>query len=293
VVNKVRVGGLVRVAAAAVLAALPLVAHAWGAQGHRVIGRIAQELLDARTQASIRELAGQESLEDLATWMDEERPRLSHQLPGSAQWHYDDLPLCGRPLENCPNGNCASHALPRYRAILADHRSDPTERLMALRIVVHLVGDIHQPLHAADNADHGGNDVDVSMPTSGRGLRHARSHGHGRNLHSFWDVELVRRAADSASNAQFAAELIAEHRRDRSRIESGTFQDWINESNNLARRVAYGHLPGFSCGHSVGDDEPVELPIAYGIEGANLVRERLAVAGFRLAAVLRDALTPP
>ena len=87
--------------------------------------------------------------------------------------------MCGAvsPAQICPGGNCASVQLERQLTILADRSQATKTRNKALKWIVHLVGDIHQPLHAADNADRGGNSVLV------RGAA---------NLHAAWDVAIVR-----------------------------------------------------------------------------------------------------
>lgn len=278
------------------VALLPGIAGAWGAEGHRIVGAMAEDLLDARTRAAVRELAGGESLADVATWMDEERPRLQYQLPGSAAWHYEDIPVCGpRGEPSCPQGNCASKALQHYRTVLADRHASAAERLLALRIVVHLVGDIHQPLHLADNGDRGGNEIVLIGRESARPGRWdsagAGGSSHGRNLHSAWDVDFVRRAVHGETDAQFVANLIAEHSLDRRRIEAGTPADWMAESHRIAQDFAYGRLPGFACGHRYV--APIELSSGYREEATRIVRERLADAGIRLAVVLQAALEGP
>jgi hypothetical protein len=101
-------------------------------------------------------------------------------------------------------------------------------------------------------------------------------------------VDWVHRAAGGESDAEFAADLIAEHSRDLKHLESGSFQLWIGESHALASAVAYGHLPGFACGQR--HPERVTLPLSYQEESVQIVRERLATAGIRLAVVLRAAL---
>ncbi len=280
----------------ALAALLPGVAGAWGAEGHRIVGTVAEDLLDARTRAAVRELAGGESLADIATWMDEERPRLQHQLPGSTAWHYEDIPVCGaRGEPSCPQGNCASKALQRYRAVLADRHASDADRLLALRIVVHLVGDIHQPLHLADNDDRGGNEIALAgrEPSPSGRWSPPRSSGthHGRNLHSAWDVDFVRRAAHGETETQFAAELVAEYGPHRLRIEGGTPAEWMAESHRVARDFAYSRLPGFACGPRY--QGPVELSAVYRDEATLIVRERLAEAGIRLAVVLQAALEGP
>jgi len=270
-----------------VLGMAPAHVWAWGAEGHRIVGQVAEDLLDARTRAAVRALAGQESLADLATWMDEERPRLSHALPGSSAWHYDDIPVCGTPIVRCNHGDCASKALSHYREVLADRSADPAQRLLALRIVVHLVGDIHQPLHAADHDDRGGNDVQIAFSES----RTGRPRKHEHSLHSAWDVDFVRDAVRRASVPEFSANLIAEHGREFNRIEAGSFDGWIAESHAVAARVAYGHLPGFACG--LKPQGTLFLPREYRQEAVQIVRDRLAIAGIRLARLLQTTIGQP
>lgn len=285
---------LVAAAWLATASVVPGVALGWGADGHRIVADVADDLLDAPTRQAVATLAGGETLADLSTWMDEERPRLAHALPGSAAWHYDDLPVCpGVTTDTCRDGNCATAALTRYRAVLADRHASAADRLLALRIVVHLLGDIHQPLHAADNQDRGGNEVPVAGPMSSLRDEPDRrpSRRDRRNLHEVWDVELVREAARHQSPAAFAAVLVDEHRRDRARLEQGTVADWVAESHRIARDEVYGPLPGFACGRVAHG--AITLDARYREAGARVVRERLAVAGIRLAAVLKQALAPP
>jgi hypothetical protein len=207
--------------------------------------------------------------------------RLRSRVPGSEHWHYDDRPLCQSqvPLESyCPDGRCASRAYARALAILADRSQSREERLFALHVVVHLVGDAHQPLHAADHDDRGGNQVQVLF---GRRSR-------PKPLHTVWDTDFVKQLVRGSSEEAFAATLVAEHRADRAHLEQGDFASWLGESYGFARTAVYGRLPGFACGSA----EPgvVWLPPAYVVASEAVVRQRLAQAGFRLAAVLRTTL---
>jgi S1/P1 Nuclease len=273
-----------RALAAGVLLAFGLApvlpACAWGAQGHRIVGLVAEQLLDARTRAALRAIAGDESLADVGLWMDRERDRLRAERPGSERWHYDNRPACepAAPLERyCADGNCASRALARARARLAD-RDAPREALFeVLRIVVHVLSDLHQPLHAADNGDRGGNGIEVRV---GRRSR-------PKPLHAAWDADFVKRAVRGESESAFAERLVGEHRALRDRIVAGGTAAWAQESYDLARSYAYGRLPGFACGRA--PPAVVDLPPAYSDGAAEIVAERLARAGIRLAAVLREA----
>ena len=143
---------------------------------------------------------------------------------------------------------------------------------------MHVLADIHQPLHAADNDDRGGNRIEVSV-----GRRR-----HPKSLHSAWDVDFVKRAMMGEPQEEFVRELAAGHERGRARIEAGNFADWARASWQLAHDYAYGQLPGFACGAPEPREE--RLPAAYSDGAAAIVREQLARAGFRLAAELRATL---
>ena len=272
--------GLVAAAVAACGLAAAGPALAWGAEGHRIVGLVAEQLLDAKSRAALQSLAGGESLATLGLWLDRERDRLRVALPGSERWHYDNRPVCEPavlPQRYCADDQCGSRAYARALATLSDHRAGDAERLLALRIVVHVLADLHQPLHAADHDDRGGNSVEVRL---GR--------GRPKPLHVAWDADFVKRAVRGESEPAFAGRLVAEHRADLARLESGTLEEWQAESYELARTYAYGRLPGFACARA--ESGLVELPARYADGAAEIAAERLARAGIRLAAVLRAAL---
>ena len=269
--------------AAVLLAVAALPAQAWGPEGHRIVGRVAEQLLDARARSALRELSGDESLADLGLWMDVERDRLRATLPGSERWHYNNRPVCaaaagGALPDECPRGDCASEAYARELAVLRDRGAAPAARAVALRMVVHVLADVHQPLHAADHDDRGGNNLRVNIG------RRARP----KPLHRAWDTDFVKRAVRGQPEASFAAGLVAEHRGRIAAIQSGTLRDWMDESSAIARAYVYGRLPGFACGASLPD--VVQLSPEYADGAADIVRERLARAGIRLAGVLNAAL---
>jgi hypothetical protein len=256
-------------------------AFGWGAAGHRIAGRVADELLDARTRAALAALSGTTSLAELGLWLDQQRDRLRAAEPGSERWHYDDRPVCRAELPlaaYCADGSCASRAYAHYLAVLRDRQAPAESRRFALQVVVHVLEDIHQPLHAADNGDRGANSVAVRVGRRGR----------PKPLHAAWDVDFVRRAARGASEASFAARLVAEHRATRARIEAGDFANWLQESYRLAHDYAYGRLPEFACG--APSRSVLRLSAEYSDGAAEIVSEQLARAGIRLAAVLRAAL---
>jgi hypothetical protein len=262
------------------IAAAPA-AHGWGAEGHRVVGAVAEQLLDERTRRALEELAGGEPLAEIGLALDRDKRALAAEYPGSARWHYDNHPACSEaaPLPSyCADGNCAARAYAKYQGVLADQRAPRAARRFALAVVVHLLADVHQPLHVADHDDRGGNELKVLVA----GRRRAES------LHAAWDIDFVRRAAGGAAAGEFARTLIAEYGPQRAALEAGDFAAWTRESYALARADAYGRLPGFACGARAAG--VVRLPPAYVDAATGIVRAQLARAGFRLARVLEAAL---
>jgi hypothetical protein len=280
-----------RLGAALLLAAQA--AAAWGPQGHRTVGAIADRLLTPAARSAVLQilqddrdkfgnLSGRTTLEAVSEWADEVRGTAAER----PAWHYDDVPICGTAdkRQYCPGGQCNTEQLERLSGVLADRHASVRERDEALKWVVHLIADIHQPLHAADNADHGGNLVPVAL----EGV-----HTRGReNLHRAWDNDLVQLALHAHNRHQPPRDielLAAEAHSLEREVGQGSPDSWARESNNLARNVAY-HFPGFAC-NSVPAGVVV-LDATYLEDAELVVRERLLLAGARLANVLNQALTP-
>jgi hypothetical protein len=256
-----------------------------------MVGDIAQALLSPQAAREIayllandrladRTLSGRTSLGQIANWADEIRDQ-----PWSrkyAQWHYDNLPLCGEaPREKvCPRGNCASARLAQQLGILRDRARSRRDRNEALKWVVHLAGDIHQPLHAADNHDRGGNTVAVVFFGQTEGRRGLL------NLHTLWDEQLVEKlVADRGGEAAIVSAPIAAA--DRAAWAAGPIEAWMRESNALARTAVYGNIPGFGCGSHV--PQPVEIGAGYYAAAAPVIERQIRKAGVRLAALLNEA----
>ncbi len=193
----VTVAGMIRplvvtalLAIAATLAPSP--AQAWGPKGHRLVARLAEARLspDARSEV-LRLLAveRQESLADIANWADELRQNDPDLGRRSARWHFVNIGEhdCRYDAARaCPGGDCIVEAIRAQSAILADRTRSDRERLQALKFVVHLVGDVHQPMHAGYARDRGGNTVQVNY------------RGRGSNLHALWDSTLLNAHSEDA-----------------------------------------------------------------------------------------------
>lgn len=165
------------------LLAGPGVAGAWGFNGHRMIGELAERELPASVRAEIRELLADEpspTLAAVSTWPDEVRGEEAWRHTG--RWHFLNFPRDScrfSQRRDCPEGSCIVGAIESQLKVLADRRRTRAERAVALKFVVHLIGDLHQPLHAGYADDRGGNDEQIRF-----GMR-------GLNLHGFWDSTLL------------------------------------------------------------------------------------------------------
>ncbi len=250
------------------LLTLTAAAHArfrWGVEGHHVVARVAESRLTPRARAEAERLLGDQSLEDVSTWADDIR----RARPATAPWHYVDIELSDTaydPARDCPHSACAIDALTTQLGILADTTRSDSARAEALRWVIHLVGDIHQPLHGSDDHDKGGNDV------------HVVYRGNPANLHSLWDTGLLQTLGDEDAVVQ---EINAElpHRTDLAAIANSTPVQWAMESHDIAKRTVYGLLP---ASHDIDS--------VYVAAAKPVIVERLLRAGVRLAAVLDRAL---
>jgi len=204
-------------AALLTLAASPP-ALAWSALGHRMVGELAQRHITPAARAQVELLLAGEpdpTLAGVADWADRLRDLDPERFKATSRWHYVNTPPgqgCGYEAErDCTDGQCVVGAIQAQRAILAD-RSQPLEaRRDALKFIVHFVGDVHQPMHANNHDDRGGNQYQISLRTELQPEAYARKYYvdgvMGTNLHSIWDYYIL--GTEGLSLAQYSDRLDA------------------------------------------------------------------------------------
>jgi len=279
---------------------LPIAAHAWGDEGHEIIALIAWNYLNPLVREKVTLLLSSDSshltaddgIAAEATWADRlrdaDRSTDKAHYDATREWHYADIELGDPDIDaacfahpQLPSGTYASagpaHAcivdkIDEFRRELADPRLPQSERLVALQFLLHLIGDLHQPLHLGDDQDRGGNDKRVEA----LGI-------HAGTLHHYWDTVFVERLGEhSATVAQaLIADISPEQRRE---WRGGTPAAWAMQSFELARKVAYGELPRPDAAGRY------RLGETYVREATATVRLQLERAGVRLAQVLNEAL---
>jgi len=262
-------------------------ALAWGDEGHEVIALIARSYLAPVTLMRVdeilsadREGSGASGMAAAATWAD----RWRSMDRSTAGWHYTDLQLDDPDMaQACDTArSCAVAKVGQFAQTLADAAAAPAERLFALKMVLHLVGDLHQPLHAATarvggRLDAGGNCETVSL---------AGASGAPRvlSLHAYWDdvtvsslgadpVDLARRLRAGISRAQIQT------------WSTGGPADWTWQSHQIAERLAYRYGETPRCG-----GPPAALSAAYQTAASATTAEQLQRAGVRLAVLLNENL---
>ncbi len=274
-------------------------ACAWGDEGHEIVGLIAWHYLTPDVRARVQALLATDATglcpTDIAhesTWADKyrdsDRDGSRRRYHATRNWHFVDLELdsvdlnraChgqprlwpGTPASQGPEEYCIVDKIDEFRAELENPGIEPQERLLALQFLLHLVGDLHQPLHAADDHDQGGN----RKPASGPGI------GTG-NLHHDWDTEFVARLGPDSGDA--ADRLIARITEgERIRWSRGTPVDWALESFSVAKLNVYGPLPPpDGAGRYALSDTYVADAVA-------ITADQLSKAGVRLAFILNQAL---
>jgi len=275
----------VRVAAvAALVLLLPSPALAWGKTGHRVVAAIADTQLSGLARAHVREILGQgESLDEAANWPDEMRsdPAQFWQKT-STPWHY--VTVNGITYDHAPSEGDALEALNHFKRVLQDPKADLADKQLALRFVIHIVGDLHQPLHVGKCCDRGANDVKVTW------------FGKPTNLHAVWDSALVD--DEQLSFSELAAKL-ERHISDKQLIAWWDInpRDWISESAEYRDSLypTAADMPKPKKGEKVKKGQPVlpDLSYSYVYRFTPLMEQRLSQAGVRLAAYLNWVFAEP
>ncbi len=233
----------------------------WGPTGHRTTGQIAEKHLSKRAKRKIEKLLQGESLAFVSTYADEIKSDRSYRK--YSPWHYVNMPL-DKDYEHCeknPKGDLIT-GINKCIAVLKNDVSSVEEKRFSLKMLVHLVGDLHQPLHIGRKEDKGGNKVQVQW------------HGRGSNLHRVWDSGLID--SWNMSYIELAANAKDLSKTEIKNIQKGTVLDWVKDSHTLTKRV-YGSA-------KTGE----KLRYRYSYDYFPVVREQLQKGGLRLAKLLNE-----
>lgn len=289
--------------AAAASTALPTQsAFAWGDEGHEIVALVAQHYLTDATRARAFALIAADPTDltphtfaNEATWADKfrdsDRNTTKVHYNQTHQWHFVDIEIdqpdqdaacfnhppltSGQPASLGPENDCVVDKIEQFVAELKAPGTSDAERIEALQFIMHFVGDLHQPLHASDDHDQGGNAKKIS----------AKSLKSGK-LHGYWDTQLVEALGTTPQTV--ATSLIAQvNPAQLQQWSAGGPRDWAQETFQVGQQQAYGKLPKPNA------NGVYVLSAGYTKAGSQAAATQLTKAGVRLAYLLNDALGEP
>ena len=234
-------------------------AFSWGKTGHRTTGEVAEHFLTEKTKIEIKKILQDPSLANASTWADEMRsnPDFRKYNP----WHYANMPLniTYANSKKSSKGDIVQ-AIKLSKSKLKDNDVSFEEKAFYLRYLVHLIGDIHQPLHVGRGEDRGGNDIKVKW------------FGDDSNLHRVWDTNMIDNY--QMSYTELSSHLLLSFSSEN--IELLSENEWIDESQNKVK-IIYSNVRN---GDYLGYD--------YIYENFDIVKIQLFTAGYRLAGTLNE-----
>ena len=248
---------------------IPLLTFCWGITGHRVVAEIAQRHLSKKAKKQLHQLIGRQTLSQWANWPDFIKSDTTHAWDHASKWHYVNMPgnlskdafITG--LQLLPEENLYNQ-IKTLAAQLKDRSLPDEKRQIALRFLIHLVGDLHQPLHVGRAEDLGGNKITVTWfdrPT---------------NLHSVWDNALVDDQKYSYTEYSTILDIASEE--EVNAIQQSSLEEWFYDSYVMANKI-YAMVPADG-----------KLGYKYNYIFQQDLDRQLLKGGLRLAALLNETL---
>jgi len=286
--SRIVTAGMIGALAAGIGLSAP--ASAYWEYGHETVGEIAMANVRPATRRAVKRLLANSAalgtpecpastIESASTWADcikklkdaDGKPRFGYAFG----WHFQDVNIC-QPfslIEPCKDGTCVSAQITRDVATLRNRHASRKDKVQALVFLIHFVGDLHQPLHAGEKNDKGGNDIAATYG------RYSPPHF---NLHSIWDGPLAERAITTGPA------LVRRYSpATRARVAAGSVTDWSRESWQVAHDVVYATaLKGDPCAPNPASVTLDDTTIASLVPAARRQVER---GGLRLAKLLDRA----
>lgn len=257
---------------------------AWGPTGHRTVGAVAEKFLKPEALKEVTSILSSQSLSRVSTWSDEIKSE-PQTYSYTYNWHYTDWKDEDHNHDETNSSGKLLTAIKEQVAILKDPESDKDKKAFALKFIVHLVGDLHMPLHVGNGLDQGGNKCRVIFQ------------GRNTNLHALWDEGMIdftnlsyTELADYVSQGRTVAEI--------SSWKSGDVTDWALESKVLRSEIYPENVVASPVPMSLKEYCRADIVVAaevmpklsyeYSYKFVPIVEKRLFQAGLRLATILND-----
>ena len=309
----------------------PDAAFSWGGEGHRTVAKLASWYVSPEALKKVNELlaaSGERDLPSISTWADDlrlaardegplrgnmEALAFNQDFPTNADWHFVNLPLNAESYESVKNFGSKDdvvHAITCCITVLESLNPLPNmmTRIQALKFLVHLVGDIHQPLHCGcgfynltdpkapqlisnpkiafgQPSDRGGNDLFYDLKNN-------------QELHAFWDTIVVMAIADTPDYKGLAAYLERRHQMSEVPLTPGSYKGWAERWAIDSVKCATQAYAGIRFGHldSFADQRPIRititLPTGYAENSKRIAVQQLFAASVHLAQLLDSIQWP-
>ncbi|MBS1509266.1 MAG: S1/P1 nuclease [Bacteroidetes bacterium] len=245
---------------------LPYSSMAWGLLGHRIVGQIADSYLTKKAKKAIAAILGDESVAMSSNWPDFIKSDPSYSYLSS--WHYIDFKpnMSADSIKAYLINDSATDAYTKMNFLITQLKNKDLEqekKVMYLRLLIHIVGDVHQPLHVGHSDDQGGNKIKVMW------------FGTSYNLHSIWDAQLIN--FQQLSYTEYAAAINHTTKEYRKQLQDAPIADWLVESNKIAEKI-YGDIK----------EPDQKLDYGYNFKYLDTLNSQLLKGGVRLAGILNE-----
>jgi len=245
---------------------LPYQSMAWGMLGHRIVGEIASTYLTPKARKEIQQILGTESIAIASNWADFIKADTAYKYLNS--WHYIDVDsaLSYSQMQSYLNTDTATDAYTKLNFLIKELKNknlSRSKKLMYLRLLIHIAGDVHQPFHAARNGDAGGNDIKVSW------------FGQSSNIHRVWDEQLID--YQKLSYTEYTAAINHVTSKQKAVWQKQPISKWLFDSYSISEQL-----------HKELQQPDHKLSFLYNFKHINILNEQLLKGGVHLAGLLNS-----
>ena len=238
---------------------------AWGMLGHRIVGEIASSYLNTKAKKEIQSILGNETIAIASNWPDFIKSDSNYKYLNA--WHYVDVEkgLTLQLMRDSLNAEKSDNAYNRINFLVDKLKTKnlaKSDKVMYLRLLIHIIGDVHQPFHVGRKGDRGGNDIKVTW------------FGEQSNMHKIWDEELI--GYQQLSYTEYTNAINFSTAAQRSQWQKQSLTEWFHESFVISERLHDEVKPGEKLGYN------------YNFKNVVTLNEQLLKGGVRLAGLLNE-----